>query len=86
MRDTIVLPFVSLSVDDPLTEVARAGARRLLAGADAEADAFLAMWRIEIADGRPVLCAMAMARIRIQTGIGPVEVRRAKVRTGATWR
>lgn len=70
-------------VDDPLTEVLRTGARRLLAQAiEAEADAFLAaMADRRLADGRARFVRHGHGPERtIQTGIGPVEVRRAKVR------
>ena len=46
-RDTTVIPFRQPDViDDPLTELAREGARRMLAQVlVAEADAFVAMWK-----------------------------------------
>ena len=52
-RDTTVIPFRQPdAIEDPLTEVAREGARRMLAQVlIAEADAFVALWK-EIA-GRP---------------------------------
>ena len=42
------------AIDDPLTELAREGARRMLAQVlIAEADAFVAMWKdVKLADGR----------------------------------
>ena len=45
-RDTTVIPFRQPeAIDDPLTEVAREGARRMLAQVlIAEADAFVAQW------------------------------------------
>ena len=46
-RDTTVIPFrLPEAIDDPLTEVAREGARRMLAQVlIAEAAAFTAMWK-----------------------------------------
>jgi transposase-like protein len=70
-------------VDDPLTEVLRAGARRLLAQAvEAEAAAFLALmsrWTLDDGRARFVRHGHGPER-RIQTGIGAVPVRRAKIR------
>jgi putative transposase len=73
-------------VDDPLTEVLRAGARRLLAQAiEAEAEAFLAEmadWRL--ADGRARFVRHGHGPERtIQSGIGSVAVQRVKVRDRA---
>ena len=71
------------AVDDPLTEVAREGARRMLAQVlIAEADAFVAIWKdVKLPDGRDRVVRHGHGPQRdIQTGIGPVEVRRAKVR------
>ena len=70
-------------VDDPLTAVLRSGARRLLAQAiEAEAEAFLAeMKGVRLPDGRERLVRHGHAPERlVQTGIGPVPVRRAKIR------
>ena len=53
--DTRILPFrQSEKIDDPLTEIAREGARRMLAEAlVAEADAFVASFGEErLTDGR----------------------------------
>ena len=75
-------------IDDPLTEVLRAGARRLLAQAvEMEADAFLAaMQDLRLPDGRARLVRHGHAPERdIQTGIGPVPVARVRIRDrGAT--
>jgi hypothetical protein len=74
------------AIDDPLTAVLRSGARRLLAQAiEAEAEAFLAaMADRQLADGRARLVRHGHGPERtIQTGIGPVEVRRVKVRDRA---
>ena len=75
-------------IDDPLTDVLRAGARKLLAQAiEMEAEAFLAeMKDLKLADGRDRIVRHGHAPERsIQTGIGPVPVSRVKVRDrGAT--
>ena len=71
------------AIDDPLTELAREGARRILAQVlIAEADAFVALWKdLKLPDGRDRVVRHGHGPHRaIQTGIGPVEVRRAKVR------
>ena len=70
-------------VDDPLTAILRSGARRLLAQAvEAEAEAFLAeMKGARLPDGRERLVRHGHAPERlVQTGIGPVAVRRVKLR------
>jgi putative transposase len=70
-------------IDDPLTEVLRAGARQLLAQAvELEAAAFLAARDdLRLPDGRPRLVRHGHGPERqIQTGIGPVPVARVKVR------
>jgi len=69
--------------DDPLTSVLREGARRLLAQAvEAEAEAFLAAMADErLADGRVRVVRHGHGPERvIQTGIGLVPVKRAKLR------
>jgi len=74
-------------VDDPLTAVLRSGARRLLAQAiEAEADAFLAEMKGErLAGGRERVVRHGHSPERqVQTGIGPVEVQRVKLRDRAT--
>jgi len=80
--------FVSLTIDDPLTEVLRAGARRLLTQAVAlEAEAFLTSMRdLRLPDGRDRLVRHGRGPERtVQTGIGPVAVARVKIRDrGAT--
>ncbi len=82
--DTTVLAFQHPDqIDDPLTSVLREGARRLLAQAiEAEAEAFLgAMQDERLADGRARVVRHGHGPDRtIQTGIGPVPVRRAKLR------
>jgi transposase-like protein len=70
-------------IDDPLTEVLRTGARRLLAQAvEMEAEAFLAaMQDLRLPDGRARLVRHGHGPEReIQTGIGPVPVERVKIR------
>ena len=74
------------SVDDPLTEIARDGARRMLAAAlRAEADTFVAQYAEEAPpDGRQRVVRHGHAPERsIQTGIGALDVRRPKVRDRA---
>ena len=83
-RDTTVIAFRQPdNINDPLTELAREGARRMLAQVlVAEADAFVAMWKdLKLPDGRDRIVRHGHGPDRtIQTGVGPVEVRRAKVR------
>src|SRR3979490_2726966 len=84
LKDTTVLRFRQPeAIDDPLTELAREGARRMLAQAlIAEADAFVALRKdLKLPDGRDRVVRHGHGPHRaIQTGVGPVEVRRAKVR------
>src|SRR5215470_16926638 len=71
------------AVDDPLTDILRSEARRLLAQAvEIEAQTFLeSMKELKLADGRDRVVRHGHGPERtIQTGIGPVAVRRAKVR------
>src|SRR4051794_41201046 len=71
------------AIEDPLTEVLRSGARRLLAQAvEAEAEAFLATMRDRrLPDGRERLVRHGHGPERlVQTGIGRVPVRRGEVR------
>jgi transposase-like protein len=76
------------AIDDPLTDVLRTGARRLLAQAvEMEAEAFLAaMQDLKLPDGRARLVRHGYGPEReIQTGIGPVPVSRVRIRDrGAT--
>src|ERR1700675_152558 len=70
-------------IDDPLTNILRSGARQLLAQAgELEAEAFLcAMKVLKLGDGRDRLVRHGHGPERtIQTGIGPVEVARVKIR------
>ena len=74
------------SIDDPLTEIARDGARRMLAAAlRAEADAFVAdLAEDRLPDGRQRVVRHGQGPERkIQTGIGALAVRRPKVRDRA---
>jgi putative transposase len=86
-RDTTVIPLRQPeAIDDPLTEVAREGARRMLAQVlIAEADAFVAQWKdLKLPDGRDRVVRHGHGPQRaIQTGVGPIEVRRSKVRDRA---
>ena len=73
-------------IDDPLTALLRSGARQLLEQAiEAEVAAFLASSKdLKLADGRDRLVRHGHGPERvIQTGIGPVEVQRIKVRDRA---
>ena len=83
-NDTTVIPLRQpKSFDDPLTELAREGARRMLATAlTAEADAFVASFDADrLPDGRQRIVRHGLGPERqIQTGIGAIEVRRPKVR------
>ena len=75
------------SFDDPLTEIARDGARRMLAAAlRAEADAFVAQHAEEaLPDGRQRVVRHGHGPERsIQTGIRAIDVQRPKVRDRAT--
>jgi transposase-like protein len=70
-------------IDDPLTEVLRAGARRLLAQAvELEVDGFMAERAdLKLSDGRSRLVRHGHGPEReVQTGIGAVAVARPKVR------
>ena len=73
-------------IDDPLTALLRSGARRLLEQAiEAEVEAFLASRKeLKLADGRDRLVRHGHGPERvIQTGVGPVELQRVKVRDRA---
>ncbi|MDN5782998.1 MAG: IS256 family transposase [Luteimonas sp.] len=75
------------SIIDPLTELARDGARQMLAAAiKAEAASFIAQFNEELLpDGRQRIVRHGAGPERtIQTGIGPVPVQRQKVRDRAT--
>ena len=85
--DTTILAFRQPgSIDDPLTEIAREGARRMLMAAlKAEAASFVAQFGDELLpDGRQrVVRHGAGPEREIQTGIGPIPVQRQKVRDRA---
>jgi putative transposase len=82
--DSTVVPLRQPdTIDDPLTAILRSGARWLLAQAiEAEADAFLATVKcVQLPDGRDRIVRHGLGPERqVQTGIGPVEVRRVKLR------
>ena len=86
-EDTSIVQFRQPgSAEDPLTEIAREGARRMLATAmEVEIGAFLDEFAEErLPDGRQRLVRHGYGpERRIQTGIGAVEVRRPKVRDRA---
>ncbi|GEC59197.1 IS256 family transposase [Bradyrhizobium elkanii] len=70
-------------IDDPLTNILRAGARQLLAQAvEIEVETFLATMKdLKLTDGRARVVRHGHGPVRtIATGIGPVEVARAKIR------
>lgn len=70
-------------IDDPLTEILRSGARRLITQAvEIEFDAFLASHgALTLPDGRQRVVRHGHDPDRtIQTGIGPVEVQKPKAR------
>jgi putative transposase len=87
-EDSTVVEFrQSDSIADPLTEIAREGARRMLAEAlKAEADAFVASFADDLLpDGRQRVVRHGHGPGRsVQTGIGAIDVRRPKVRDRAT--
>jgi putative transposase len=72
-RDSTVIAFRQPeAIDDPLSELAREGARRMLAQVlIAEADSFVAMWKdLKLPDG----CDRVVRRVphrAIQTEVGP---------------
>ena len=86
--DTTIIAFRQPgSIIDPLTEIARDGARRMLMAAlKAEADGFVARFSEDLlADGRQRIVRHGAGPERvIQTGIGPIEVRRRFVRDRST--
>lgn len=86
--DTTILPFHQPgSIIDPLTEIARDGARQMLMAAlKAEAASFVAQFSEDLLpDGRQRVVRHGFGPERmIQTGIGPIPVARQKVRDRAT--
>ena len=85
--DTTIIPLHQPgSIIDPLTEIAREGARRMLMAAlKAEAASFVALFGDELLpDGRQRVVRHGAGPERtIQTGIGPITVQRQKVRDRA---
>jgi len=85
--DTSIIPLRQPgSVEDPLTEIAREGARRMLVTAlEAEIEAFLDGFAEErLADGRQRVVRHGHGPERkVQTGIGALELRRPKIRDRA---
>src|SRR5258707_1440280 len=83
LKDTTIIRFRQPdAIDDPLSELAGEGARRMLAQAlIAEADAFVALLKdLRLPDGRNRAVRHGHGPHRaIQTGVGPSEVRPAKV-------
>jgi transposase-like protein len=86
--DTTIIPLHQPgSIIDPLTEIAREGARQMLMVAlKAEAAGFVALFSDELLpDGRQRVVRHGTGPEReIQTGIGPITVQRQKVRDRAT--
>ncbi|RYH07009.1 IS256 family transposase, partial [Tropicimonas sp. IMCC6043] len=86
--DTTITPFHQPgAILDPLTEIARDGARQMLAAAiRSEAVSFVAQFSEErLPDGRQrVVHHGAGPERTIQTGIGPIPVQRRKVRDRAS--
>jgi putative transposase len=86
-NDTTITPFHQPgSIFDPLTEIARDGARQMLAAAlKAEAASFVAQFEDErLPDGRQRVVRHGTGPERaVQTGIGPIPVQRPKVRDRA---
>src|ERR1019366_2826592 len=71
------------AIDDPLTEILRSGARRLISQAvEGEFEAFLASnAELVLPDGRQRVVRHGHDPVRaLQTGIGPVEVQKPKAR------
>ena len=74
------------AIDDPLTEILRTGARRLIAQAvEAEFETFLTSTaELALPDGRRGVVRHGHDPVRaIQTGIGPIEVQKPKARDRA---
>ena len=84
MNENRVIPLGQKGeIDDPLTEILRSGARRLIALAvEAEFETFLAATAdLVLPDGRRRVVRHGHDPVRaIQTGIGPVEVEKPKAR------
>ena len=84
MNENRVVPFRQEDeIDDPLTEILRTGARRLITRAvEIEFDTFLASNAdLALPDGRQRVVRHGHDPVRtVQTGIGPVEVQKPKAR------
>jgi hypothetical protein len=84
MSEDKVVPFRQKDeIDDPLTEILRAGAKRLIEQAvEAEFSAFLCSHAdLKLPDGHQRVVRHGHDPVRpIQTGIGPVEVEKPKAR------
>jgi transposase-like protein len=84
MSEDKVVPFRQKDeIEDPLTEILRAGAKRLIEQAvEAEFSAFLGSHGdLKLPDGRQRVVRHGHDPVRpIQTGIGPVEVEKPKAR------
>src|ERR1700757_1354160 len=87
MNENRVLPLRQKDeIDDPLTEILRSGARRLIAQAvEAEFETFLVSTvDLVLPDGRQRVVRHGHDPVRaIQTGIGPIEVQKPKARDPA---
>lgn len=87
-NSTVVRLRLPEEIDDPLTNILRSGARQLLAQAvEMEAEVFLAAMKdYRLLDGRDRIVRHGHGPERtVQTGIGPVEISRVKIRDrGAT--
>ena len=85
-ENSVVSLRQKVEIDDPLTEILRAGARKLIVQAvEIEFDTFLALnARLVLPDGRQRVVRHGHDPVRtIQTGIGPVEVQKPKARDRA---
>ena len=86
-RDSIVIPLRQPeAIDDPLSELAREGARRMLAQVlIAEADSFVAMWKdLKLPDGRDRVVRHGHGPYRtIQTALAEKERAMISTRTKA---
>ena len=88
-RDSTVIAFRQPeAIDDPLSEIAREGARRMLAQVlVAEADSFVTRVEgLEIAGWPPRSYIMAMGRIaKSRPGLGLLRSAAPRCAIGATW-
>ena len=85
-KNSSCCPSTKRAIDDPLTEILRTGARRLIARAvKAGIETFLASTaELVLPDGRQRVVRHGHDTVRaIQTGIGPVEVQKPKARDRA---